>query len=172
VVIWYIFSHFGILYKEKPGNPGLGPATLTSWFTGSMRNSSCSITSWKLCCVNLKHGKRFQRLCGVQLFAKAGSIFFQSVTIFIQFQIIFFRHFFPAYMGKTKEIPTQTWQQKHKLQQFLTCICVIRLRASILCPGSVLWWSSSPPTEQKLVGSDTARVCNLVCNVTVCIWLK
>jgi hypothetical protein len=23
VVIWYIFSHFGILYQEKSGNPGL-----------------------------------------------------------------------------------------------------------------------------------------------------
>jgi hypothetical protein len=24
VVIWYIFSRFGILYLEKSGNPGLG----------------------------------------------------------------------------------------------------------------------------------------------------
>jgi hypothetical protein len=24
VVIWYIFSHFDMLYQEKSGNPGLG----------------------------------------------------------------------------------------------------------------------------------------------------
>jgi hypothetical protein len=36
VVIWYIFPHFGILYKEKSGNPA---------FDGSSSNSNSSRNS-------------------------------------------------------------------------------------------------------------------------------
>jgi hypothetical protein len=28
IVIWYIFSRFGMLFKEKSGNPGFGPRLL------------------------------------------------------------------------------------------------------------------------------------------------
>jgi hypothetical protein len=44
IVIWYIFSHFGILYQEKSGNPGFHSAKSKSFYTDLIRWTEKQIT--------------------------------------------------------------------------------------------------------------------------------
>jgi hypothetical protein len=44
VVICYIVSRFGMLYKEKSGNPGLKAMMVFSRTSGTSGSYSCSIT--------------------------------------------------------------------------------------------------------------------------------